>query len=346
MRKYGLTLSLVIGVGMLLVSGGANAVPESNDAIRVSPAISNVQLQQSQMSTSVTALVTNLTDVSLAVALSPKDFGALNETGAVGFYGSGYDPGTNPHSLQSVMSFPEQTVYLAPHATQKVDIDLTNLGSLAAGGHFGAVLFTPESPVANNSRTNVDIHSSVASLVFLATANGGTQSLQLLTFQVPGISFSLPSLTYVGFHNSGNTQSSVDGQLTLFGPNGKIVSTAVINPGSGLVLPGTSRVFPVTLPLPHKFFAMPGTYRMRLQYQDSQTGLTTVYASFFYINVVVLGSIVLLVIIAIYIVKKHRKTVLKTCYRVAWKLSRVLKKGAPPAAPTPPKKRKPPLIQG
>jgi hypothetical protein len=351
MRKHGILTICTVGMlSMLLIAGKTYAAPaEEAGAIRVSPAITNLQLKTTQTNATVTALITNLTDTSIAVALSSKDFGALNETGTVGLYSNSYNPSTNPHSLQGVVSFPSGTIALSPHQTQKVKIDLDDLDSLAVGGHFGAVLFTPESPAADDSKPNVSIRSSVASLIFLTTATGGTSSLQLLSFHTGTVAFSLPSLNYVGFHNSGNTQAAVTGQITLYGPSGAIVSTAVVNPGSGLVLPGTSRVFPVALSLNHALFAMPGRYRLRLQYRAGvQRSLVTINDGFFYVNLAVIGPCILLVALLIYVVRKWGKRAIRSAVRLARKLVRLFRRKKPVPVPVVerPKKRRPPLIQG
>jgi hypothetical protein len=352
MRRYAVsTLCALMLLGALfIVPTGASAEGTANNAIRVSPVITDVRLKPDQTQASVSAMVTNLTAGPLSIALNSRDFGALNESGTVGFYGNNYHPATNPHSLQNVMSFFPSTVYLAPHGSQTVKITLSNLGSLAAGGHFGAALFTPGSPLATNSGPRVSIRSSLASLIFLVTANGGTENLQLLPFHIGPVSFGLPSLTYIGFHNSGNTQATVRGQITLYGPDNNIVSTAVINPGSGLVLPGTSRVFNISLPLPNTELARPGIYRLKLLYRDdAQTNFMTANYHFYYINLYIFIPVVAIIILVIYLGKWHGRRTLRVGKHAARRsvhVAKKLKRKPPAPVSEPPKKRKPRRVQG
>jgi hypothetical protein len=338
-------ISLAAALFLFVTPGNAQNI--SNNTIGISPALSNIQLSPGQTTISVAAKITNLTSTPLSISLRARDFGALNESGTAGFYGSGYNPSTNPHALQNVMSFSPSTVFLLAHDSQTVAVNLKNLNTLAAGGHFGAALFTPGSAVAVPTNTNVAIRSSLASLIFLTTATGGTQHVTLLPFHIAPIRFSLPSTTYVGFHNSGNTQSAPQGQLTLYGPSGRIVSTEVLNPGSGLVLPSSSRVLPVMLPLPSGLFTMPGSYRMELQYRDGlQSTFTIVNQHFYYLNPVILALVLLVCIILLYLWGKGYISVQNTI----WNLRRILrhiKKRKKQEPETPPKaKRPPPLIQG
>jgi hypothetical protein len=246
------------------------------------------------------------------------------------------------------MSVDPADIVLTPHASQKVAVVLGGLDRLAAGGHYGAVLFSPESAVSAGDRSKVSLQSAVASLIFLKTAGGGVQRLQLQPLKLGSTGFTLPGTVYVDFKNAGNTQTAPQGQLTLFGPTGAIASTTVLNVGSGLILPGSSRLFTVHLPEPGPLHALPGKYRLEMRYRpDGQAGFTVVSRSFYYINLaVILPALALLVIVA---------WLFKVCRRPAWRASKRLagwvrrgfrKKPKELPPPPKPKKRPPPLIQG
>jgi hypothetical protein len=326
----------------------AATTPTSNNAIRITPTLSNITLSPGETSTTIDATVTNLTTESLHVGLSSRDFSASQtQAGAVQFYGAGYNASTNPHSLQAAINFPAPFVSLAPKQTQKVTITLSNLSTLASGGHYSAVLFNPE-PATTGTSSNISIGSSVASLIFLTTANGGTDKLALGSFSIGLLHFSLPSTTNLAFQETGNTQTSPQGQLTLYGPNGSIVSTAVVNPGEGLVLPGTVRLFPTQLPLKGLKFARPGIYRLQLQYRSrTSTTFTTVSKRFLYINLAVIIPAIILFVLLIFVLVRYGSklfAVIRWLYRVIRRLFKK-KKQTPPPAPEKPKKPTR-LIQG
>lgn len=301
---------------LLLPTSAASASAVSNNALQVSPSIVQIQLQPGQQTASYVAKLTNLTGDPLYISLSSRDFGALNESGNVSFYGKGYNPSTNPHGLQRSVSFSNGGVIVSPNSSQLVTVQINNVNKLAAGGHFGAALFSPSSVFGATNKSQISLHSSVASLIFLTTASGGTQNLQLLPFKVGSIRFSMPSTNYIVFKNSGNTQATPRGQLTLFNPRGQIMATQVINPGSGLILPGGSRLFQTNLPVKVSKYTFPGVYKLELQYKEANNAVfMTQTSSFLYLSwwevipglVILVLAVVLLVLIARILTKLHFK---------------------------------------
>jgi hypothetical protein len=138
----------------------------------VSPGLTNLQLAAGETSTTVVATVTNQTNATLIVDLTTRDFSANpTHAGAISFYGVGYSPNTNPHGLQTAISFDQSQLTLAPKESQKVSLTLNGVDKLAAGGHYGAVLFSPESLAAKASHIKVSVQTAVASLIFLKTTS-------------------------------------------------------------------------------------------------------------------------------------------------------------------------------
>jgi hypothetical protein len=351
-----------LGLVLCLSSSALAAAPISSNAIRVTPTLSNISLLPGETSTTIVATVTNLTSQPLRVGLNSRDFSASEtQPGAIQLYGAGYNPNTDPHGLQTTISFASPAVLLAPNQTQKVAISLSNLSKLAPGGHYGAVLFSPEPTSANTNGINISIGSSVASLIFLSTPTGGTAPLRLLSFSLGLVHFKLPSTFNLTFQDTGNTQTWPEGQLTLFGPSGSIVSTTVLNPGEGLVLPGTVRLFETQLSLVGLRFARPGIYRLELQYRSrTATTFTTVSKRFLYLNLTDIIPPILFLILLVFVLIRYGASLLEsiiwTLGRIfrklpsalkrllQWIRSRFTKKQPPP--PEPPKPKRPRLIQG
>lgn len=338
-------LAIVPAAGLL--PGSATAAAKPTNAIRVSPALSNIQLAAGETSKTINTEVYNLTSSPLTVGLSARDFGAsATSSGRVSFYGNSYNPATNPHGLQTAVSFASPSITLAPKSSQQVAIILNNVDKLAPGGHYGAIMFSPEPLAAVGSRQKVSVHSAVASLVFLTTASGGTQTLQLLPMSIGPLRFTLPGTSYVAFKDTGNTQSDPQGQLTLYGPGGTIVGTTVLNPGSGLILPGTSRPFTANLPLQHTWLAWPGMYRLELQYRaPSQAKFTVVNERFLFINPAMLVLLILLLLVVIYLAKRYGRRLFRLARRGLSAVKRLLSRKPTPEEPPKPK-RKRPLVQG
>ncbi len=330
MHHVRLLVVSLLGVCVFFVFSHTNAFAAavSANTIRVSPALTNLQLDPGETHKTLSIDVTNLTGKTLLIQLDALDFGALNETGAVSFYGSKYKPSTNPHSLEGAISFPDAAIVLTPHQTKRVTVDINNVNKLAPGGHYGAVIFSPADSILPGTRTNVSIRSSVASLVFLATAGGGTHAIRLLPFTVGSLRFSLPVTNYLTFRNQGNTQTTPRAQLTLYDPGGHIIGTTVVNPGSGLILPGTSRLFETTLPFRHNLYAQSGMYRLKLQYKDANAStFTVVNKRFLYLNlrVVIPAAAVLVAILVVLI--KYGKTLLRKILHFIIRYPRRLRMG-------------------
>ena len=343
-------ISAVVGLLSVSCYGGTAqaAVTSAPGVLRVSPALSDFSLSPGETSTTVVTTVTNPTSSRLTIAISVRDFGAqADKPGAISLYTNGYNPKTNPHSLQATMSVNPSSVVLGAHESEKVAVILSNLDQLAPGGHYGAVLFSPQSVVAGGGSSKVSLQSAVASLIFLKTASGGTQQLRLLPLNLDTLRFGLPSSLYVDFTNTGNTQTAPRGQLTLFGPTGTIVSTTVLNTGSGLILPGSSRLFTVDMFRPSPLHALPGKYRLELRYRtDGQARLTVVSRTFYYVNLAVILPALVLVFVLVWLLKTYHGLIWRTGRQfIRWLHNRLRKpKELPP--PPKPKKRPPPLIQG
>lgn len=338
-------LAVVSAANLLPVSAVAAAKP--TNAIRVSPALSNIQLAAGETSRTINAQVYNLTDSPLTVALSIRDFGAsMTSSGRVSFFGSSYNPASNPHSLQTAVSFVSPSITLTPKSSQTVPITLSNVDKLAPGGHYGAVLFSSQPFAASGSHTRVSVNSAVASLVFLTTASGGTQALQLLPMSLGPLRFTLPATSYIAFKNTGNTQSAPEGQLTLYGPGGTIAGTTVLNSGSGLILPGTSRPFTASLPLQHTWLALPGVYRLELQYRDpTQTQFSVVNKRFLFINPLFVLLVLVCLIITVYLVKRFGRRLIRLARRSVSFTKQLFSRKQESEEPPKPKRPRP-LIQG
>jgi len=342
----GLLAGILFGIAALVTSGTAVATPVATNTIRVSPALTNIQLSPGETSTTVMATVRNMTASQVVVRLSARDFtGQANYPGAISFYGAGYNPTSNPHSLQNVVSFQSPIIVLAPHASQQVPIILSGLSQLAPGGHYGAALFNPETTSETNGTSRVSINSSVASLIFLTTATGGSQNVSLRPFSFGSLFFGLPSNVNLVFQNNGNTQAAPEGQLTLYGPDGSITSTVVLNAGSGLILPGMSRLFQVILPLHDAGLAAPGRYRLELRYRPTpQSGFVTVNKSFYLINLSVIIPALLLIALLAWVCRWYLGDIIRIVRLIAMRIIRLFRKRPPPTPPEKPKKSK--LVQG
>jgi hypothetical protein len=294
------------------VSAQSNTSGSPGGGIRVTPAIMQVQLQPNQNTLNLSYSVSNLTNEALVVTLGAKDFGAFSQNGSITLYGSDYNPAANAHGIQSYVAFPSPSITIPANTTQQVNVSIQNTSKLAPGGHYGAILFSPQSTLAAINNNHVNLDASIAGLVFLTTAYGGTYGVSASTSHISRVLFNLPKSVYLVFNDTGNTQTIPQGQATLLGPHSNIISTQVINTSSGLILSGVSRIFQVQLPAKNNWFTVPGIYHLKLLYKDNaDTKFKTIDQTFLYINWRVAGLVLLELILAIYLVNKYLWKLLK-----------------------------------
>jgi hypothetical protein len=307
------TLLISVGLVSLLSMAGcvykpAFAAPIPANGLSVSPPITNIQVAPNQSSTFINEVVTNPTGNELSVSISARDFGALNASGSIGFYGSSYQPSTNQHSLSSSLVVPTAPILIGPHQTETVNILIANLTKLSAGGHYSALLFTPSVTHLNTGTNQVSLQPSVASLVFVTTASGGFQSIKLAGLSIPRVVFNLPETLNTTLSDTGNTQLVPRGVVKLIGSKSKLISQEILNPDSGLILPGTSSLFSSPLTTHKDLFRLPGIYHIQLTYFIAGSATSqTVTKSFIYINpidFIYLGGVLLIIWLSIEIPKK------------------------------------------
>jgi len=293
-----------------LIGTCSAAVNANRSGLSVSPAITQASLLPNQNVAVFSETVTNVSNLPLTINVYPQDFGSIGGAGTINFFSSAnYNPANNPHGLQNSVQISDKQFILPVGISKTVLINIVNAQNLAAGGHYGAIIYKPSAISSYLTNTKINFIPSVASLIFLVTAGGGIQNLHLSNILQSSISLSLPETTSFIMANSGNTQSDPIGYVSLSGPGHHLIAQAIINHTSALILPSSSILMSVNLPTHNSLFTLPGIYTLKLVYGHSGSSkLTSISKSFLYIN---LPLIVLLVIILIVLVLVIRMTIRK-----------------------------------
>jgi len=307
-RQLTLFFGVALGLFALLINQTAFAANNPVNGLKVSPAIINLQASKGQDTLVFDAEVTNVTNTSLAVNITTKDFGALNANGSIGFYGSNYKSSNNSHSLASAISLPSSEYLISAHQTQNISINIDNINKLSPGGHYSALIFTPFVAINGVKKNQIGLQPSVASLVFLTTASGGTQSLKLSDLNLTSFGFSLPQNAYILLTNVGNTQIVPRGTIKFTSPTSKLIAQSVINSDSGMILPNTSRLYTETINTSNNLLKLPGIYHFQLKYRiDGSSNYQVANATFFYLNPLVFVVLIFAIFIIKYLVNWRRK---------------------------------------
>ena len=259
-----------VSAGSVLASG-----------ITASPALEQLKLSVGQSTLVFTTKVTNNTKTTISLDISAQDFTSLNQNGGIDFLTSN----DNPHGLSSSIHIGQKQVQLNPGQTQTVTFTITGANTLAAGGHYGAIIYKVLGPNLTPYNT-VTVNQAVTTLVFLTTASQGTQELSLTSPPFGRYLSSFPSSVDAVFANNGNTQTAARGLIQVVDSKAKLVSKGILNADSGLILPDSKRLFTVTLQPQTTNYLWPGLYTARILYHyEGQAKLSEVDETFLYISI-------------------------------------------------------------
>lgn len=310
MKKFWL-FSAVSLACCLFCSGGvslANTAPSSS-GLSVSPAISKQNLNPNQNQIILNQTIINISGQPLLINVRSQDFGSIGNAGTINFYSpTKYKPSSNPHGLQNSIGLSSKQFALQPDSKFNEQVTISNTLSLAPGGHYGAVVYTPDPISTPNSPTKIGLTPSVASLIFITTAGGGTQHLSISNILQSDISVSLPRILSFIVANSGNTQSTPIGYVKLIGPGNKLIAQNDINNTSSLVLPSSSILMNVNLSTHGSFSTKSGIYKLQIVYgYAGSSKLTSLTKSFLYINIPLLLTQVAVIILLFLVIWKILK---------------------------------------
>ena len=290
--------ALVVGlaVTVVLTRGATAAQQPVHNGLIISPAIEQLTLAKGQRSVTFTPQVTNDSSQQLPIAVKVDDFTALNDSGTPLFLGN-TDRAASPHGLAHWMAPTVTQFTLSPGATLAVPVTISDVGSLAPGGHYGAVIFEVLPAPASSQHNFIAANASVSLLVFLTTNTPGTQAIQLTKPAIDRLTWIIPASVDLLFTNTGDTQTTPHGTVTVVDSAGSMVAKGIVNTDSGQVLPATSRAYHIDLE-PLARFVWPGTYHMRVSYHhDGQATYDTYEQTFVFVNVqivIVAGSLLLI----------------------------------------------------
>jgi hypothetical protein len=283
MRFLKLLAILVVLVPTLPAS--AVSTPAVPSGITVSPVLKQLQLQSGQDSADFDVLVTNNTVAQAQIKIGFVDFKALNESGGIAFLGEHATELQKSHGLAKWVQLSTQQLGLDSKASGTVTVHLQGLLALPPGGHYGAVTYQVLKASPNGAGNRVTVNQVLTSLVFLVTAGGGTQHLTMPSPGLDGVQFQIPSSLDLFFTNDGNTQTAPRGSVQIDrGDPNHPVGTGVINTGSALVLPSSTRLLPTRLTALGRPW-WPHQYHIRIHYRpDNSNKFSTYNAAFLYIN--------------------------------------------------------------
>lgn len=295
---------ILVAFFILFLSLGAFAnncrAEDQNSAkgFSVNPFFQDIILEKDQPEATFPLAVTNSTEVPAVLRLSALDFGALDESGGVAFLGM--HNLEQKYGLASWISLEKDALVLGSGETQSVRVTIENRESLSPGGHYGAIFFKLENDARGDSITpseQVAFQPSFASLIYVKKNGGEIYGLNLTDKIINKNWIGFPSAIKLRFQNPGNVHVSPRGVVNVADPLGRVVMRGIINEESGIILPETFRVFPISL---RQIGAMliPGHYTLSTQYRyDGKEEFSNDKLTFIFIPPIFILLIIILALI-------------------------------------------------
>ncbi|MBI3115044.1 MAG: hypothetical protein HYZ09_00950 [Candidatus Kerfeldbacteria bacterium] len=176
---------------------------------------------------------------------STANFGALDETGTPNILAE-----TDQSDLAGWMKVDREGRVVQPGERLEFAVKIEVPADAPPGGHYAAVLISPEPPAPAGDSTQVAISQKVASLVLVGVEGVIKESGSIAGFTTAGgrKTFNrLPVDFLIRFINSGNVHLRPTGEITIRNLLGGTSSTLAVNPGILLaVLPQQVRKFDAT----------------------------------------------------------------------------------------------------
>ncbi len=173
---------------------------------------------------------------------STANFGALDETGTPNILAE-----ADKSDLASWMKVDGEGRLVQPGERLEFAVKIEVPVDAPPGGHYAAVLISPEPPAPSGDSTQVAISQKVASLVLVSVEGVVKESGSIASFTTAGgrKTFSrLPVDFLIRFMNSGNVHLRPTGGITIRNLLGGTSSTLTVNPGLlQAVLPQQVRKF-------------------------------------------------------------------------------------------------------
>jgi hypothetical protein len=258
----------------------------TDNLIKVSPSIVNLDLSKDSVSTSFTVDVTNNSKSSITISLSSIDFKSLNDSGGVIFVGQTSNQLSDSHSLANWLKTTATPINIDAGQTIKTIVIVDNRSDLGPGGHYAAVLYTLNGGTLSGSIAKVDVNEVASTLVFIRKLDGANFGINLSKVQLSRSLFSMPKNINLTLNNTGNIQAVPRGLMTIKDPYSKEVSRGLINTDSSLVLPDTSRVYRNSMVKTGSAW-LPGIYKVHIAYRlDGDAKIQYKDVSFLYVNFV------------------------------------------------------------
>jgi len=273
----------------------------------ISPPLIDMVINQADNEKSFVLNISNHSPSSEVFKLSVLDFGSLQESAGVAFFGFEKKELENKYSLASWIKLEKDAFVVDPDQTLPVKITIINRQSLSPGGHYGAILVKLDDQNSDQTRL-VGLTQNYASLIFVKKTGGEVYGLDLAETNFKPNPIIMTKEINLRFENVGNVHLVPRGKVEIEDPRGKLVAKGIVNSDSAIIMPESFRNYFVKINKVDKIF-WPGKYSLKVGFRHQGLEEFKYYQTgFFYFgDYLFWGLMVLLPILAIVLFVKTKR---------------------------------------
>lgn len=231
----------------------AAAADQPSAALSVSPPTTSLDATPGSKLTQKIGL-DNISDDARQITVVITNFGAAGEEGQAQLEDNS-DP-NSPYSLSQWIAVSPSKTTIPAHGHQDFNVTINVPKNAPPGGHFGAIVFSPEN-VGGNGGASLSVVSRVSSLILLRVPGDATEKASLAGVNIcklpkgkvtcdksTGFFQSGPITMTARLSNEGNVQVQPQGTITIYNMFGSKVATLKIDQRN--LLPDSIRRFDTT----------------------------------------------------------------------------------------------------
>jgi len=292
--------------GMMLFGPPLHAADEKG-GLTIEPAFQEVVLDQKNEKNTFPISITNSSNAPVSLQISAIDFGSLDESGGVAFLGSENEL-ERKYALASWLKPEKDVVVIDSGAKETILVTIKDEEALSPGGHYGAMVFKTGRPSnTEDAESIISIERLFSTLVFVKKIGGEKYEMKFIEQEYDDNLVNFQEKLKLRFQNTGNVHLVPRGVVTVTDPLGRTVAKGIINQESALVLPETTRDYPVRIQKNAPIF-FPGRYSMEIAYRyDGKNDFTTVLTRFDFVPLpAIVVSLLVATSIGWYVVRRQR----------------------------------------
>ncbi len=243
---------LYVVLFVMCLSVPQNFINAENDkmSLTIAPPLFQLSLQPGETWSSLITVVNN-NKYDLTVYANPVLFKPSGETGRPVFVSNGSDDVSFPNSVDGTtivgwISVPNKPIKILREQTYKLPVKISVPKNAQPGGHYAAILIGNKAPTEKKEGGNLNVSSSIASLIFLTVAGDVVEDGRIRDFVTEKSIYENAEAKFsLRFENKGNVHIQPTGDITIYNMFNKKRGYIPINQASGYgnVLPGSIRKF-------------------------------------------------------------------------------------------------------